>query len=160
MTGNRVSKYTGSPGRALRVEIALCNTSGMCVPPGTSTFAFAFREIGVAAGAAALPAPVEAVAADEPEGCAVAASVEGRADGDDAAGFCPAGVCAEGGGAGGKGPSCCARAEPASARPRNARTTAPANCRRSELFLMCCPPTTCPRDASRRIRDVPGGYPL
>src|SRR5208282_2193405 len=40
ITGKSVSKYTGSPGRALRVEIALCRTSGMWVPVGTSTLAF------------------------------------------------------------------------------------------------------------------------
>src|SRR5208282_3136824 len=49
ITGKTVSKYTGSPGRALRVEIPLCSTRGMCVPEGTSicgTFA------GAGAGAA------------------------------------------------------------------------------------------------------------
>src|SRR5271156_5587842 len=111
----------------------------MCVPPGTAILAFAVCEIEPSAGAVAFPASAEAAPADEPAGCADAAPVDGSADGEVAAGFCPAGFC-DGGcaaGAGGNGPSCCANAEPVG--PRNAKRTTPANCRRSEPFLMCCP---------------------
>ena len=110
----------------------------MCVPPGTSTLEFAFLEIGVVVGGA-LPDPVDGAAAGELEGCAELASGEGCAVGDDAGGFCPAGLCVEGcaGGAAGKGPSCWAKAELPSAT--NAKTTVPANRKRSPPFFMCCP---------------------
>ena len=109
------------------------------MPPGTSIFAFALCKMGVVA-AAALSGPPEGVADDEPEGRAAASPVEAGADGEGAAEFCAAGFCvgADAGAAGGNGPSCWARA--GNANPRNAITTAPANCRRSEPFLMYCPP--------------------
>src|SRR4029077_20399489 len=66
--GNNVSKSTGSPGRALRVEMALCKTSGMCVPPGTSTLAL----VGIAPGARVLVgAGGAADVCDAADGCDV-----------------------------------------------------------------------------------------
>src|SRR5580658_6501191 len=58
ITGNKVSKYTGSPGRALRVETALCSTSGICVPAGTMILAAGAT--AAAPGAAAPPDGPEA----------------------------------------------------------------------------------------------------
>src|SRR5215469_6132654 len=42
MIGNMVSKYTGSPGLAVRVEIPLSSTRGICVPEGTTTATLAW----------------------------------------------------------------------------------------------------------------------
>jgi hypothetical protein len=137
--------------------MALCNTSGMCVPPGTSIFAVA-REIGTAVGVALL-GPAGGAAADNPEGCAAAVPVDGCVGVDAAAGLCPGEFCAGGcvAGAGGSGPSCCANTEPAS--PRNAKTTEPANCKRSERLLMYCPQYICPDDALQPLWDVPEHTP-
>src|SRR5271154_5020860 len=117
ITGNKVSKYTGSPGRALRVDTALCSTSGICVPAGTMIFATA------AAGTAGAPAlevvPFTAGAAEPAAGAeaasAPAAGVDCPAAGapaDPSCGFCVAGCLAgadaEAGGGGGIGPASCA----------------------------------------------------
>src|SRR5277367_772798 len=121
ITGNKVSKYTGSPGRALRVDTALCSTSGICVPAGTMIFA-----VATTAGTAAAPAPevaplsegaAEPAAAVPAAGAASApaAGVDCPAAGAPAApscGFCVAGCLAgadaEAGGGGGIGPASCA----------------------------------------------------
>src|SRR5579884_3478509 len=68
MTGKRVSKYTGSPARALRVDIALCRTSGMCVPVGTSILAADAEGVDVAEGAGFAEAtPAAALAGAGPD---------------------------------------------------------------------------------------------
>src|ERR1700678_3616604 len=60
ITGNNVSKYTASPGRALRVDTALCSTRGMCVPAGTMIFA----DGATTGAAAAAGAPGAVIARD------------------------------------------------------------------------------------------------
>src|SRR5580700_4845080 len=65
ITGNKVSKYTASPGRALRVDTALCSTRGMCVPAGTIIFADG-ATTGAAAAAGA-PGAVGALDVSAPE---------------------------------------------------------------------------------------------
>src|SRR5580658_9058286 len=139
ITGNKVSKYTGSPGRALRVDTALCSTSGMCVPAGTiilavdaTTGTAAAAGAPGAAGAPEAPAVVFAafaagagaaeplaVAPPSAGGAGAAPPPEAGAPPDPSCGFCAtpgwfagagAGAAAEAGGGGGIGPVSCARA--------------------------------------------------
>src|SRR5271163_1556608 len=122
ITGNKVSKYTGSPGRALRVDTALCSTSGICVPAGTMIFAAAttagtaaapaLEVVPFAAGAAAPAAavPVAGVGAASAPAAGVDCPAAG-APADPSCGFCVAGWLAGAdadAGGGGIGPASCA----------------------------------------------------
>src|SRR5271170_6333614 len=97
MTGNRVSKYTGSPTLAVRVDSPLCRTSGRCVPMGNSSLARA--EGGIVATA------VLATGA----GVASTGLADGAAEsGAGEAGGTGAGAGVDGAAGGCVGPSCCA----------------------------------------------------
>ena len=123
ITGNKVSKYTGSPGRALRVDTALCSTSGICVPAGTMIFATAatagtagepaLELVPFAPGTAEPTAAVPAAGAEAASAPAAGADCpEAGAPADPSCGFCVAGCLAgadaEDGGGGDIGPASCA----------------------------------------------------
>src|SRR5580658_2214893 len=134
ITGNKVSKYTGSPGRALRVDTALCSTSGICVPAGTMIFA-----AGATAAAPGAPEPagtpgVEAApfaagaaepAADgpaDPTGAGPPAAPEEGAPADGSGVFCVVAWFEEAAaGGGGIGPASCAATGSAHPAARNNR---------------------------------------
>src|SRR5271163_574396 len=124
ITGNKVSKYTGSPGRALRVDTALCSTSGICVPAGTMIFAAAVAlgatadALGAAGATGVEVAPFAAgpdaaeppAVVPEPEAGAAGADVPEPADASGS--FCAAvwlaAAGAEVAGGGDIGPASCA----------------------------------------------------
>src|ERR1700733_1175436 len=122
--------------------MALCRTSGMCVPPGTSILALA----GIAAGAVAFV------------GAAGAADVCAPSDGWGVPDGFGTGLLGAGAGATGpvgKGPSCCAKTAPAPAG--NNKTAIPANRKMNQRFVIGCPPASSDEIQYKRCRLSPQG---